>query len=246
MRRLSGVVVLLLICCTAAAQVAVPQPGEAEKRDGTALNIWGGMSLYNTFQRGNLDTWFQQQVAGDSSREVASGSPAFFDVGVGIIDWDPMGFSMGSGVGVQLYNSHALWGTKVVYGGKAEFVLQPTVFYVPLSIRIDISGDNTMLLVADPAFLLCMAKGKLTTFGGTRYRLDASNGMGWHVPVGFEFLLGDMLGLSARAGYRSLKVDVIFDSSASPTGYKQFQVNGQDVQADLSGMFFTFAAALYF
>lgn len=249
MKTLPVVIILSLTCCAAVAQVASPPQAQEEKgrRDGMAFHLWGGMSLYNTFQRGNLDTWFQQNVTGDSSRKVNSGSSAFFDVGAGMIDWDPMGFSMGVGVGAQLYNSHAFWGTKIVYGGKDEFVLQPTVLYVPMSLRIDLSDDGSFLLVLDPAILMCFAKGKLSTRSGRRYNLDASNGIGWHVPVGVEFLLGDMLGLSARAGYRSLKVDVIFKSSDSPTGYKQFLTSGgQEVQADMTGMFLTVAAALYF
>lgn len=248
MTKAKCIVVFLLACGTAMAQLTVPEPEDKEQRDGMALNIWGGMSLYNTFQRGNLDTWFQQNVTGDSSRKVNSGSSAFFDVGVGIIDWDPdFGFSTGVGVGAQLYNSHAFWGTKIAYGGKDEFVLQPTVVYVPMALRINLSDDGSLLLVADPAILMCFAKGKLTTRGGRRYNLNSSNGIGWHVPVGVEFLLGDTLGLSARAGYRSLKVDVIFNSSDSPTGFKQFLTSdGQEVQADMTGMFLSVAAALYF
>lgn len=242
--------IVLLTCCAVRAQIAAPPPVETEpeRKDGTALYLWGGMSLYNTFERGNLDTWFQQNVTGDSSRKVNSGSSAFFDVGIGMMDWDPdLGFSMGSGVGAQLYNSHAFWGTKVVYGGRDEFVLQPFVLYVPLSIRIDLSDDGSLLLVADPALLMCFAKGKLSTRSGRYYNLNSSNGIGWHVPVGVELLLGDTLGVSARAGYRSLKVDVIFESSDSPTGFKQFLTSGgQEVQADMTGMFLTIAASLYF
>lgn len=199
-------------------------------------------SFANSFKRGNVDDFFHN-ISQDPTRDVDAGSSAYFDLSIAFPLFSE---AIGLGIGVMLFNSHALWGTKLVFGGRAEFVLQPFLMYVSIPMRFAVGKSDRGYICIDPAILIGFVRGDLTHLNGTHYEIALAEAIGFHVPFGIDFYPSKHFGLEFRIGYRYAQARVGWSNPDSPTGYTQFTINDELVMADLSGVFMTMGLLIRF
>ena len=217
---------------------------EGARKPGLKLAV--SASYMNSYNRGNLDDFFHF-IASDPTRDVDSGSAAFFDVALIIPFPDATeSFSMGIGIGALLCDSHGLWGTRLVFGGRAEIALKPWMIYVSMPARIALVEGGVLDLALDPAFIMGFVTGHVTTLGGTRYEIIPAPKPGFQVPVGIDLNMSRNLGFTVRVGYRMASGDVMYKDETSGTGYSQFTIDDEKVVAGMSGMFATLGVVLGF
>lgn len=199
-------------------------------------------SFVNTFQRGNVDDFFHS-ISQDPSRDVTAGSSAYFDLSY---TFPLFSKSAGMGIGLMLFNSHAMWGTKLVFGGRAEIALQPFFMYVSLPIRFKMGSSSEIYIGTDPAILIGIISGSLSLLNGTHYDIAPAEALGFQVPVGIDYYFSDRFGVEFRGGFRFARGRVGWSNPDSPTGYTQFTVNDDLVYADFSGVFMTTGVLIRF
>lgn len=223
---------------------------------GLRLQITWDASLVNSYQRGNLDDFFHAQ-SGDPGRDVDAGSSAFFNAQLLLFKESSNGWRIGAGAGYYLPADHALWGTKVAFGGGTELVLKPGIVTIPLAVRAPLSDHRNLFLIVEPALALSWVDGYLDSgrTGSQRVSLYSTPkyGMaaGFQALGGLEAVLFDHLAASIKGGVRSVKPKVLtdtgyFGSSSSSVGDDMYQVKikGEDLVADLSGTFVEWGLSL--
>lgn len=198
-------------------------------------NLTFRASFVNSFQRGNVDDYFHY-ISQDPSRDVDAGSAAYFDLS---FTFPLFSQAVGMGIGVMLFNSHALWGTKLGYGGRAELALQPLLMYASLPVRFKMGESSSIYFGTDPAIIIGTVTGNLTLLNGTHYKIAPAEALGFQVPVGIDFYPSGHFGVEFRVGYRFARGRVGYNNPDSPTGYSQFTINDEPVWADFSGVFMT-------
>lgn len=200
-------------------------------------------SAFNSYARGNLDDWFQSMI-GDTSRDVDAGSSSFFNLQIAWLASTPgSSFAFGAGFGLMLPSDHALWGTKLSFGGRDELVLKPTVLTIPFIFRSELQ-DSHMALTLEPAMAFGWVTGSLDRSSGSDLEFVMAPGIGFVGAGGIEYRFSKGLSASMKVGYRLLKAALVIDDATSSTGQSQMTVNGENVSADLSGAFGTFGIAL--
>lgn len=237
MRSIRRMSVVSLVLLTLASMASGQDDSPARK---ARANLAFRFSFMNSFQRGNLDDYFHF-IAQDPSRDVDAGSSAYFDVSF-VFPWpgqSDMGW-FGLGIGAMLFNSHALWGTKLGFGGRAELALKPFMMYVSVPVRfLAIGKSGGGYIGIYPAVLIGWVTGHITHLNGTRYEITPGGGFGFQVPLSIDFYFSKHLGMEFRAGYRFIQAGVGWSNPDSPTGYTAFTINDELVKADLSGVFMT-------
>ncbi len=228
-----------------AGKVSKSKTNDAEDETKVSFSLAFNASLTNTYTRGNLDTWFGEQT-NDHTRLVDQGSPAFFLLEAELM-WSKSNepLSYGVGMGYLIPPSHSLWGTEVVFGGGHELVLNPSIisFYMPIKYALGESKD--LFLTLDPALLMGWVTGTYT--GSTTMNFSPSPGFGFGAAAGLQYFLSNSIELSLKGGFRLLKTNLAYASSASTTGYKQPDTDsGDPVKADLSGVYVIYGIGLCF
>ena len=247
-------VVLVLFACPSARAVAGTggAGGSSEPARETAVEKPGpefafGLSgtLANSYNRGNLDTWFGE-LTGDPNEQVDQGSPAFFAFDAAMympVKGDAV--LLGASAGVILPADHSLWGTELYFGGRQELVLDPMIFSVGMPIRFRLGGSGRFYGTVNPSMLMGWVTGTYTS-STTGLSFTASPGFGFGMSVEGEVMLSRLLGATCRFGIRALKTDLSFEDVTSSTGYSQPLLdNGEAVQADLGGSYMTIGVCLH-
>lgn len=203
-------------------------------------------SMSNSFAIGDpLKEWMRD--------DMASGSPAFFNVGGTMyMNIDEIGENY-IGVGFSLYipPSHSIWGSTLYYGGRNELVLDPNIFSLNLPFRHRFKNSDLSVTI-EAALLITILGGYYSTVDGvlvdttlvtgTMETNIGSMGMGMGLSAGAEYYFG-FFGLGAKLGYRFLNSGLNFDSEAGPWSP---QLDGDAVGIDLSGVYMTVGALIKF
>jgi hypothetical protein len=214
---------------------------------GSKIHVVIGVqgTLANSYTRGNLDTWFGE-LTGDPSEQVDQGSPAFFSLeGAMLFPVRSDAILLGASLGMAIPPSHALWGTELYFGGRQELELNPMIFSFGIPVRFQLGSSQRFYGTISPAMLMGWVTGTYTS-STSDLSFTASPTFGFGASVEGEVMFSKLLGATCRFGMRSLKADLAFENSSSSTGYSQPLLSiGDEVQADLSGMYMTVGVALH-
>jgi hypothetical protein len=161
----------------------------------------------------------------------SSGSPS---MSVGLLYLRAIAGSVGFiGSGVGYYRSISqVSGTAVVGGGSAELLLTPRLVTVPLALKLTLGPR--LYVAAEPALVVGWVTAALRSTSGAMLDTSTSPGLGCQLGVGFDWRLGDRIGLALRVGYRALKPSLTVTPLArtgEPLGV------AQSVNVDLTGLF---------
>jgi hypothetical protein len=243
---ITGLVSVLLVICVGLNAQAQTTPEESTKKMKPHLlfGIYG--TLYNTYNRGNLDTWFGE-ITGDPGRQVDQGSPAFFSVqGAVLFPFKKDELWGGASLEFAIPASHSLWGTQLYFGGRQELVLSPWLLSVGMPIRYRLGTGGRIYATATPALLMGWVSGTYTS-SSTNLNFTRSPALGFGLSVDGEVMFSKHFAVNLRVGFRSLKTDLVFEDGSSSTGYSQpLLANGEEVQADLGGTFMSIGASLHY
>lgn len=202
-------------------------------------------TVFNAYNRGNLDTWFGE-MTGDPGRQVDQGSPAYFNVDATMyfpLQQDVL--MAGASMGFSVPPSHSLWGTYLFFGGRDEIELMPMVMSVGMPFRYQVGTTGKFYAIASPQLLMGWVTGTYTS-SSFDLNFTPSPSMGFGMSVGGEAMFSDIFGVNFTMGYRALKVDLVYEDAGSSTGYSQPLLNnGEEVQVDLSGSFMTIGVTLH-
>ena len=207
------------------------------------FGIYG--TMYNTYNRGNLDTWFSELTA-DPDRKVDQGSPAYFGIeGAVLFPLREDELWMGASFAFALPASHSLWGTQTFFGGRQELDLSPWVFSFGVPIRYRLGHGDRLFATATPAMLMGWVSGDYTS-STTSLNFTPSPAFGFGMAVGAQALFAEHFAVDFKVGFRKLKTDLTFEDNTSGTGYSQPLLNnGEGVQADLGGSYMTIGVSLH-
>ena len=232
--KIAPLILAMLLAFIGSSANAQPKPDVGAK---AYLEFGAYGTLFNTYKRGNLDTWFAERT-GDPTRQVDAGSPAFWDFEVGVLFPNPKDtFQFGVGAGLIIPPSHSLWGTQLFFGGRREVVLKPQIisFYTPF--KVQLGEAQGFYVTVSPAMLMGWTTGTYTA-PGTSLKFTASPGFGFGLSGGMELFFNESLGISFKAGIRFLKTDLVYENPASSTGYSQpLLSNGEKVKVDMGGTY---------
>lgn len=244
---LSTVVLIGSLSLTAYAQDSDPSmPADASvTRPKPYVKLGLSGTMYNTYNRGNLDTWFAERT-GDPNRAVDQGSPAYFSFeGALLLPVRPDELWVGANMGFNIPATHSLWGTALFFGGRQELELSPWVFSFGVPVRYRMGPSDRLFVTATPSLLMGWVTG---TYSDTSNYLEftPSPGFGFGIAMGAEMMFSKHFGANLDFGYRALKSDLSFSDNTSSTGYSQPTLNnGEGVQADLGGSFMTIGLSLH-
>ena len=155
------------------------------------------------------------------------------------------------GVGLSYYKAieHAIWGVDLVFGGRSEVVLNPTILTVVLAIKIPVKAVKAAFLVIEPGANIGWVDGYVKWNdqpSGDAQRVDLDTpgpGFGGQLAIGADWYFTKNLGVNVRGGYRYLKVEFNhYDSNGDP----YFSIDGENVEPDLSGMYGVAGVSLRF
>jgi hypothetical protein len=204
----------------------------APKKPGFHLELGMQMSLNNTYDIGNLDTWFRERTG----NHLSENAPGFNQYDVRF-----MGGNVGDpsriGLGVNFYqgSTHALNGSSVLT--TTQFAADPKIIMLSMPIQIQFSPGSSGYLTFEPAMGVAMLEGYFSTGGSSRTELTPTPRVGYQLGIGLDYYMGGLQILS-RLGYRLQQADLTFTNAAGEM--KQYTLNnGEEVTADLSGMYMT-------
>ncbi|MCZ6766188.1 MAG: hypothetical protein O7D32_04580 [bacterium] len=255
---MAGLMVVVLISSLALNAYAEDKPDEGKKSDDPSASnpedtpakprphmqfaIYS--TVYNTYNRGNLDDWFAEQT-NDPGRQVDQGSPAYFSFeGAVLFPMKPDQLWVGASFEMVLPADRALWGTQTFFGGRTEIVLAPWMFSIGMPIRYRM-GTGDFFATATPTMLFGWVTGDYSD--GTNF-LDftASPGFGFGMAVGGEAIFAEHFGVDLKIGFRALKTDLVYEDPTSGTGFSQPLLNnGDPVQVDLGGTYMAIGVSLH-
>jgi hypothetical protein len=197
-------------------------------------------TLENSYKRGSLDTYFQERT-GNPSKRVDQGSPAFYKLEADLyFPIDSESFMLGMGLGCAMPPSHSLWGTDLYYGGRSELVMNPYIVNFSIPMKFRIIPDSGLFFTFSPDLLMGWVTGYLhTSNANINYQPYAKFGAG--ASVGMDYMFAKWIGLSMKAGVRSLKTQPLYNGNSVP-----LLNNGSDVMVDLSGSYAMAGAVLSF
>jgi len=220
-------------------------PEEAPVKPGPhfAFGVFG--TLYNTYNRGNLDDLWAE-VTGDPGRMVDQGSPAYFSfAGAVLFPMKPDELWVGASFEVAMPASHALWGTQTFFGGRQEIVLAPGLFSVGMPIRYRLGEGDRLFATATPAMLMGWVTGEYSS-PSQFLNFTPSPAFGFGLAVGGEAMFSKNFGIDMKIGFRSLKTDLVYEDPSSGTGYSQPVLNNGDaVPVDLGGTYMVVGVSLH-
>lgn len=225
------------------ASAAAPDAAVGKIRPQFVFGIHGTLS--NSYNRGNLDDWFGE-LTGDPDRQVDQGSPAFW--GLEATMFMPVradAIMLGASLGFTIPASHSLWGTQLYFGGRQELVLNPMIFSFGLPLKFQLGSSQRFYASVKPAMLMGWVTGTYTS-ETTWIDFTPAPSFGFGVSGEWETMISRMFGFDATLGFRVLKADLAFENASSETGYSQPLLdNGEEVQADLGGMYMTLGLSLH-
>ena len=137
----------------------------------------------------------------------------------------------------------------LVFGGRSEVVLNPTILTVVLAIKIPVKAVKAAFLVIEPGANIGWVDGYVKWNdqpSGDAQRVDLDTpgpGFGGQLAIGADWYFTKNLGVNVRGGYRYLKVEFNhYDSNGDP----YFSIDGENVEPDLSGMYGVAGVSLRF
>lgn len=224
---------------------STPTPGDTPARPQPHMQFGIYGTLYNTYNRGNLDTWFGE-LTGDPSRQVDQGSPAYFSFeGSVLFPMQPDQLWIGASMEIAVPADHALWGTQTFFGGRQEIVLTPWMFSVGMPIRYRLGQGDRLFATVTPAMLMGWVTGTYSSTS-TFLNFTPSPAFGFGMAVGAQATFAEHFGVDFKLGFRSLKTDLVFDDVTSGTGFSQpLLANGEGVQVDLGGTYMAIGVSIY-
>lgn len=214
-----------------------PQDSEVTSK----FYIGGGFSLVNSYNRGNLDQYWQYL---NSDPAIVPGeATGYFQFNIGSISSIDLKQKNWLGFEVQLVKtaSHAIWGTNTFYGGRNEVYYQALFLNVVFIYGYGLDPQNKLLLVIEPGLDLGYMSGRISATTNV-YDQGFTVGLGGHIAGGINIMVSPKFGVTARFGHRMIKIDEMHKDASSETGYSSFYANGVDgetVKVDWGGSFLT-------
>ncbi len=165
---------------------------------------------------------FWRYYTGDNKAEI-SGNPwsipiiarATFTIGSSGRNW------LGDEIQLILMPKDAI--NAVNNGGASELKLTNNYFNIILFYGHTLNHKRTLAAILEPGLDLSMMNGYIK-LGPNKYEQTARSGMGFHIAVGADWLIGKRLTADFRFGYRSTNVQEMHKDPNSSTGYTTFYV----------------------
>lgn len=203
--------------------------------------IGGGFSLINSYNRGNLDQYWQ--YLNSDPNLVPGEATGFFVFNIGNMGSLDLKQKSWMGFEVQLVKtaSHAIWGTHTFYGGRNEVYYQALFMNVVLCYCYGLDAGNKFFLVVEPGLDLSYMSGRISATTNV-YNQGFTIGLGGHIAGGINIMVSPKFGITARFGQRMIKINEMHKDASSETGYSSFYANGVDgetVKVDWGGSYLT-------
>jgi S1-C subfamily serine protease len=197
----------------------------------TTKIIYAGVGA-GTYQRGNLDLFWQTINGDPSMKATGNGNPFVWNAGFQVL-FNTKKESKGSaGVGIEYFATS----TKAIGAfnqrdhviNEIKIGLKEIIFDFPIAYK---PGKKMMIKVEPALIYMGFVRGTVTAYGQT-YNEKNSLDFGWNITSGINYTLKKNLGVFAKAGYRNIKIQEMHkDSRGSSTGYEftySFFANGVD------------------
>jgi hypothetical protein len=177
------------------------------------FELGGYTSIMNSYRRGELDAWWENQA--DEAAD--QGSAAFFMLeGAAYFPIRTDRLFVGAAASFQIPMPPAIWGSQVSEEVMQEVTIKPGLFSLSLPVRYFPLSSRTFSVTAVPSLLFGWVSGSY--FYSDAYIMNEEAfsprmkiGMG--IAAGVEYAFLKNLAVSIRAGIRALAVDLVWAST---------------------------------
>lgn len=177
------------------------------------FELGGYTSIMNSYRRGELDAWWENQ-AGEAADQ---GSAAFFMLeGAAYFPVRTDRLFVGASASFQIPTPHAIWGSQVFGGGNQEVTLQPGFFSLSAPVRYFPLSSNNFSVTAVPSLLFGWVSGTYFYSDADIMNEEAFSPrmkIGVGLAAGAEYVFLKHLAVSIRVGIRALAVDLVWAST---------------------------------
>jgi len=179
----------------------------------TIFELGGYTSIINTYRRGELDAWWENQTG----KAADQGSAAFFMLeGAAYFPIRTDRLYLGAAASLHIPRPQAIWGSQVSAEGRQEVTIKPVLLSLSLPIRYFPLSSKTLSITAVPSLLFGWANGTYFTSdaGGTfQENFWPRMKIGMEIAAGVEYAFLKNLAVSVRAGLRALTVALVWEST---------------------------------
>ena len=205
----------------------------------------------STYQRGNLDLYWQTINADPSLKAKGEGNPFVWNAGFQVLFSAKKESKGSAGVGVEYFATakNAIGATNIYedVSNEIKINLKEILMTFPIAYQL----NNKMSVNLEPSLIyMGFVRGSITAYGQTYTEKNLFD-LGWNVTSGINYSFTKHIGAFARAGYRHLVVQEVHkDSRGSISNYEysySFFVNGTDgetTKIKWSGFYFN--TGIYF
>ena len=198
----------------------------------------------STFQRGNLDLFWQTINSDATLKAKGDGSPFIWNAGLQFFLSARKESKLSVGIGLEYFSTSK---KAIAVSNLRDNVLNEikiSLHEILISIPFSYQKSDKLSFVFEPGWVYFgILRGSITAYGNTYNEKNTIPSAGWNAAAGANRMINKYFGISVRAGYRHLIAQEVHKDDRSGTEYEySFFANGTDGETTMinwSGFYFT-------